>query len=185
MLETCPRCSARLGPPLSTGRQVCSVCGWSCVVVERGTSSASTAQTKTGLVLLLAQLGRLIRRFFQYLILQVRLFWQGLGDRVRRQRQQPRQSFVERLANKLQRLETQIPTGDPRQEWLTPEEAFELLGGQLDNPHSKVSTLNGKRCIGLSAFRRLVNTAEYADFGFEYSSDRRLKNLPYLRRLPQ
>lgn len=75
--------------------------------------------------------------------------------------------------------------GDPSKEWLTPEEAFQLLGGNPDNPNSKVSTLDGKRRIGLSAFRRLVNTAEYADFGFQYSSDRHLKNLPYLRRLPR
>lgn len=59
------------------------------------------------------------------------------------------------------------------------------MGGNPDNPNSKVSTLDGKRRIGLSAFRRLVNTAEYADFGFQYSSDRHLKNLPYLRRLPR
>jgi len=182
MLESCPRCSARLGPPLSSGRQVCSVCGWSQVIVERPAAARSEPK---GLPLLLAQLSRLLHRFVQYLGLLMQLFWQGLKERFRSQPQQPRQSIFDRLANKLQRLETKIPTGDPRQEWLTPEEAFVLLGGQLDNPHSKVSTLDGKRCIGLSAFRRLVNTAEYADFGFQYSSDRHLKNLPYLRRLPR
>ncbi len=183
MLESCPRCSARLGPPLSSGRQVCSACGWTHIIVER--PAATTAPRPTGLPLLLAQLRRLLRRFLQYLGLQLKLLWQGLNERLRRQPCEPQLNIFERLANKLQRLETQIPTGDPRQEWLTPEEAFVLLGGNLDNPHSKVSTLNGKRRIGLSAFRRLVNTAEYEDFGFQYSSDRHLKNLPYLRRLPR
>ncbi|URR35597.1 hypothetical protein NBE99_00175 [Thermosynechococcus sp. HN-54] len=178
MLETCPRCSARLGKPLSSGRQVCSACGWSMVVIER-----SPPPPPTGLHLLLSQIGRLIKRFFQYLGVQLQLLRRSLTSRS--QQQQPRRNLWESLVIKLKHLEEKIPTGDPNKEWLTPEEAFQLLGGDPANPRSKVSTLDGKRRIGLSAFRRLVNTAEYADFGFQYSSDRHLKNLPYLRRLPR
>lgn len=176
MLETCPRCGARLGKPLSSGRQVCSACGWSTVVVER-----SSPPPPTGLPLLLNQLARLIKRFFQYLGVRLQLLWRSLSSRS--QQQQPRRNLWESLVRKLQHLEEKIPSGDPNREWLTPEEAFQRLGGDLNNPHSKVSSLDGKRRIGLSAFRRLVNTAEYADFGFQYSSDRHAENLPYLRPL--
>ncbi|BCX12020.1 MAG: hypothetical protein KatS3mg067_0958 [Thermosynechococcus sp.] len=176
MLETCPRCGARLGKPLSSGRQVCSACGWSMVVLER-----SSPPPPTGLPLLLNQIGRLIKRFFQYLGVQLQLLWRSLKSHLRVNPH--RRNIWEQLAAKLKHLEEKIPTADPSHEWLTPEEAFQLLGGDPENPYSKVSTLDGKRRIGLSAFRRLVNTAEYADFGFEYASDRHVKNLPYLRPL--
>lgn len=42
-LESCPKCSHRLGPPLkSSGRQVCMKCGWA----SRPRTSAGAAKSK-------------------------------------------------------------------------------------------------------------------------------------------
>ncbi|MBD2773337.1 hypothetical protein [Iningainema tapete] len=52
-------------------------------------------------------------------------------------------------------------------EWLTPKQAYEILGGNPDDPLSKVKSVDGSRMIGFQSFRKLRTPMDFEAFGFE------------------
>ncbi len=186
MLETCPRCAARLGAPLKSGRQVCPHCGWSTVVTvetpPRPTPQiVRTPPAKPGL-------GSLIRQFF-------RVTWRILGYFVNSVKQWFVRKFqtsrpktgelFKGLSEKLHELEESIPTGNepPEAPWLYPKEAFQVLGGIPEDLTSQIRTVDGKFLITYAQFRVLHDKDAYKMLGLEYSPERQQKGLTYLRRL--
>lgn len=200
MLESCPRCYGKIGPPLKSGRQVCSNCGWSDVVIERsppGSSPVSknqpspTQSTKSGLGSIFSLLFRIIRRFFNYMGLIIAKKWAELMLLFRKKTNQKNQkgesaNLWGNLSQKLSRLEEKIPTAETldRSVWMTAEIAFNYLGGDVNDPESAIISTRGDRKIKYSQFKRLVDPEDYTQFGLECHLDRRRQNKPWLRLLP-
>lgn len=86
------------------------------------------------------------------------------------------------LSNRLSALEQSIPTS-PRAPWITPEEAFMVLGGQPNNPQSVVRTLNGQAAVSFARFQTLRSEREWQAFGFEADTVRRETDKPWLRQI--
>lgn len=179
MLETCPRCSHRLGPPLKSGRQVCANCGWSSVTIAASHSGAGGTAAATGSLLQVC--GRILRRIFQYVSSVLKLWWGKL------QNSQQNGSMVQGLAAKLSHLEQAIPTevGDAERPWMTVEEAFVSLGGDVRYPTSVVHSLDGRARVPLARFREYYSDQEFKAYGLEMSLERRRANKPWLRVLAQ
>ncbi len=188
MLENCPRCSARLGSPLKSGRQICAHCGWSTIAVLETPPQTSTKPPvqkpeKVGPLSLIRQFLRVCGRILGYFFNSLKQRFLGIFQSSR-----PKTGEIFKgLAEKLHELEESIPTGNepPEAPWLYPREAFEELGGIPEDLTSQVSTLNGKFRINYSQFRVLHDKDAYKMLGLEYSPERQQKGLTYLRRLPR
>lgn len=176
MIEVCPRCSSRLGQPLKSGRQVCPTCGWASESLPQ--RPAKPPKPPPHPVVELLQTGmRLVGKALTYAWkwLQTRL--QGLtgkGDRP---------GLMRNLNSRLSQLEESIPASvaeHPRP-WMMPEEAFFHLGGDPEDQHSTVQTLDGTRAITLRRFLSLETAADFHPFGLEADLDRRLSQRPWLR----
>lgn len=180
MLETCPRCAHRLGPPLKSGRQVCANCGWSSAIFSSSQSTTGkTTASSTGNLLQVC--GRILKRSFQYVGSLLKL-WLG-----KLQNSQQNGNVVQGLAAKLSSLEQAIPTtvGDPNRPWMTVEEAFVHLGGDVRYPNSVVHSLDGRARVPLARFREYYSEQEFKAYGLEMSLERRRANKPWIRVLAQ
>ncbi|MDG2991057.1 hypothetical protein L3556_08980 [Candidatus Synechococcus calcipolaris G9] len=204
MFESCPRCYSKIGPPLKSGRQVCSNCGWSDVVIERSpqtgkpipgnqpSQSPAKPTNKTGAGNIIALFFRIIRRFSTYIGLIIRQKWTQFTVLFRKKKSDPNQkqgrssNLWSDLSQKLSRLEETIPTAETldRTVWMTAEIAFNYLGGDVNNPESEITSTQGDRAIKFSQFKRLIDPADYTQFGLECHVERRRQNKPWLRLLP-
>jgi len=101
------------------------------------------------------------------------------------QNSQQNGNMVQGLAAKLSHLEQAIPTevGDARRPWMTVEEAFVYLGGDVRYPTSVVHSLDGRSRVPLARFREYYNEQEFRVYGLEMSLERRRANKPWLRTL--
>lgn len=180
MLETCPRCSHRLGPPLKSGRQVCANCGWSSAALASSQSATGQQSAPTGSLLQVC--GRIFKRIFQYVSSVIKLWFGKL-----KQSQQSSGGMVKGLTDKLSHLEQAIPTeaNDAKRPWMTVEEAFVHLGGDVRYPTSVVHSLDGRSRVPLARFREFYNEAEFKAYGLEMSLERRRANKPWIRVLAQ
>lgn len=52
-------------------------------------------------------------------------------------------------------------------EWMSSGEAFQYLGGDPNDLHTKVTSVSG-RMVGFQVFRKIQDPEEYKDFGLEY-----------------
>lgn len=184
MLETCPRCSHRLGPPLKSGRQVCANCGWSSAALASSRTQAS--QPASGVGSILQVCGRILKRIFQYFSSLIKL-WMG---KLQESRQNPNRqpgNVMKGLADKLSHLEQAIPTevSDAKRPWMTVEEAFVHLGGDVRIPTSVVHSLDGRSRVPLARFREYYSEQEFKAYGLEMNLTRRRANKPWLRALPK
>ena len=188
MLETCPRCSRRLGAPLKSGRQVCADCGWSSAPAasrrQASTGNASAPARRQGNLVgrILKLCWRIIQRSAVYLVSLVRHKAQEFKQ-TQPERKEQRQKMVKGLTDRLSALEQSIPTSVEDQAWLTPEIAFEHLGGDPADPSAVVQTLNGKAAVSFARFQLLKSEAEFRAFGLEMDPGRRQANRPWLRAL--
>lgn len=182
MLETCPRCSHRLGPPLKSGRQVCANCGWSSATLSSSHSSTEpgSAASAGGL---LQVCGRILKRLFQYVSSSIKLW---LGKSKQNPKLQPG-NMVKGLADKLSNLEHAIPTdvSDATRPWMSVEEAFVYLGGDVRHPTSVVHSLDGRSRVPLARFREFYSEKEFKAFGLEMSLERRRANKSWIRLLAE
>lgn len=183
MLETCPRCSHRLGPPLKSGRQVCANCGWSSAAL---TSSRTQTGQEAGVGGILQVCGRILKRIFQYFSSLIQL-WMG---KLQKSKQNPNMkpgNVMKGLADKLSNLEQAIPTeaSDSQRPWMTLEEAFVHLGGDVRVPTSVVHSLDGRSRVPLARFREYYSEQEFKAYGLEMNLSRRRANKPWLRELPK
>jgi hypothetical protein len=180
MLESCPRCSSRLGRPLSSGRQVCAECGWSSSP-PRSQMPPSPAPQKEGLAHIVQLCWRIVQRV-------VRLSVAWLQEKLRAYQQSRAKNQVKpaqvmaNLSDRLSALEKSIPTVS-KSPWITPQEAFEALGGDLDDPQSVVRTLNGEAAVSFARFRVMKSEREWQAFGYEMSAARRDADKSWVRRL--
>jgi hypothetical protein len=177
-VDTCPKCSSRVGPPLKSGRQVCANCGWSSGRVK--TPAAASTPTQPGLGGLIQQLVRIVGRMISYGFASAQRLFEQLMQSAKQQRSQPgklMQSLNERLAN----LEEAIPSNPDAPKWMTPESAFKFLGGDPTNLRSEITNRRGNRTIKFNNFRALTSADDFLDFGLELSPERRDANKPCLR----
>ncbi len=181
MLESCPRCSSRLGPPLSSGRQVCAECGWSSSPPNSKRTSPPPPPQKSGIGNILQTCWRIVQRVVQYSLAWLQEKFQGYKEARAEKAVKPGEVMAN-LGDRLSALEKAIPKS-PKSPWITPEEAFELLGGQIDNPNSVVRTLNGQAAVSFARFRVLRSEAEWRAFGFEMDAARRDADKSWLRQL--
>ncbi|PZD73591.1 hypothetical protein C1752_02139 [Acaryochloris thomasi RCC1774] len=179
MLESCPRCSSRLGPPLKTGRQVCAECGWSSAPMRSRTTPPPPP--KTGVAHIVQLCWRIVQRVVRLSIAWLKEKFQGYQETRANNSVKPGQVMAG-LSDRLSALEQSIPTS-PKAPWITPEEAFEALGGQIDNPNSVVRTVNGQAAVSFARFRVLKSEAEWRAFGFEIDSIRRDAGKSWIRQL--
>ncbi len=184
MLETCPRCSHRLGPPLKSGRQVCANCGWSSAALS--TRHTQSGQQAAGVGSLLQVCGRILKRIFQYFSSLIKV-WMGKLQESKQNSNMKPGNMVKGLANKLSSLEQAIPTevSDAKRPWMTVEEAFVHLGGDVRIPTSIVHSLDGRSRVPLARFREYYSEKEFKAYGLEMSLERRRANKPWLRVLPE
>lgn len=180
MLETCPRCTTRLGPPLKSGRQVCANCGWSSVVATaqpQGKSASAVGQ-------LLQVCGRIVQRAVRYLLSMIQLGWGKLRQTQQQRGLQP-SNMVKGLTDRLSNLEQAIPqeAGGGNRPWMTPEEAFVSLGGDVNFPNSVVHSLDGRSRVPFSRFCQYRQEEEFRAFGLEMNRERRQVSKPWLRPL--
>jgi hypothetical protein len=188
MIEVCPRCSSRLGPPLKSGRQVCATCGWSSEPSpQRKRSSSHAAQSRQASAWQEIALicGRIIRRSVVYVWQQIQLLLQRL--RVSQNSVQPHQ-LASGLKKRLSAIEEAIPTSPTSAEnlvqpWMTLEEAFQYLGGDFADPRSTVMTLDGSDNFNFQSFSRLKSVRDFKTFGLEADLLRRAEDKPWLRSL--
>ena len=184
MIEVCPRCSSRLGNPLRSGRQVCPSCGWAS---EPLPAKPPPPPKQPAAIVVLLQTGwRIVQRVFTYLGQWIRV---RLGQwQAARSASQPggKRSLVAGLNERLSSLEQAIPTDVSAESrpWMTPEEAFFHLGGNLDNPASAVRSSDGSMVVTLRRFTLLSREVEFRALGLEANLARRDANKPWLRRLP-
>lgn len=179
-LDTCPRCSTRMGLPLKSGRQVCPHCGWATAPAPPSglpdpTPPAVPAKGGGGLVQLC---WRILRRGFLYLRELIQQQFSQWRQTAKNRSSQPRQ-LMSGLRQRLVTLEQSIPVGTT--EWLTPEAAFQRLGGNPQDPSSVVASLDGMRSLSLARFQALRTAAEFQDFGLEMHPGRRKSGQPWLR----
>ncbi|MGR3276052.1 hypothetical protein ACSYAD_13155 [Acaryochloris marina NIES-2412] len=184
MLETCPRCSNRLGPPLKSGRQVCANCGWSSAAIASQGSPSSQAGTGVGGILQVC--GRILKRIFQYFSSLIQV-WIGKLQKSKQNSNMKPGNMVKGLADKLSSLEQAIPTevSDSKRPWMTVEEAFVHLGGDVRIPTSIVHSLDGRSRVPLARFREYYSEQEFKAYGLEMSLERRRAQKPWLRVLSQ
>ncbi|NJK29518.1 MAG: hypothetical protein HC851_12955 [Acaryochloris sp. RU_4_1] len=182
MLETCPRCSHRLGSPLKSGRQVCANCGWSSATLASHRTAAQDASSPPAVGNLLQVCGRILKRIFQYVGSLLGLLWGKFQQSQRNPKMKPG-NMVKGLAEKLSSLEQAIPTevGDAKRPWMTLEEAFVDLGGDMRYPNSVVHSLDGRARVPFARFREFYSEAEFKAFGLEMSLERRRAKKPWLR----
>jgi hypothetical protein len=179
MVESCPRCSSRLGPPLNSGRQVCAECGWSSAPMR--SQAAPPPPPKTGIAHLLQLCWRIVQRAVRFSVVWLKAKFQGYQE-TRVQNSVKPGNVIAGLSDRLSAIEQSIPTST-KSPWITPEEAFEALGGQIDNPNSVVRTLNGQAAVSFARFRVLRSETEWRAFGFESDSVRRDAGKSWLRQL--
>ncbi|NJM74941.1 MAG: hypothetical protein HC852_03155 [Acaryochloridaceae cyanobacterium RU_4_10] len=173
MIEVCPRCYSRLGAPLKSGRLVCANCGWS--NEPAASKTTISGPNRSPFVEILVQCWRIVKRTVTYV-------FQAVTQRVQEFRQVESKQLVKGLSSRLSALEQAIPTGStdaPR--WMTLEDAFRYLGGDPNDSHSAVSTVNGSSSLPFRRFRALKNPAEFRSFGLEADVTRRDANKPWLR----
>ncbi len=178
-VDTCPKCSSRVGPPLKSGRQVCANCGWSSGVAKAPVAP-SASPTKSGLGGLIQRLVRIIGRTISYGFTSAQRLFAQLIESSKQQRSQPAkllQSLNQRLAN----LEEAIPTDPNAPKWMTSEAAFKFLGGDPTNLRSEITNRKGNRTIKFNNFKSLTSANDFLDFGLELNQERRDANKPYLR----
>lgn len=182
MLETCPRCSNRLGPPLKSGRQVCANCGWSSAAI----ASQGSPSSQAGAGSILQVCGRILKRIFQYFSSLIQV-WMGKLQKSKQNSNIKPGNMVKGLADKLSSLEQAIPTevSDSKRPWMTVEEAFVHLGGDVRVPTSIVHSLDGRSRVPLARFREYYSEQEFKAYGFEMSLERRRAQKPWLRVLSQ
>lgn len=179
MLESCPRCSSRLGPPLKSGRQVCAECGWSSAPMRSKTSPPPPP--KTGIAHIVQLCWRIVQRVVRLSVAWLKEKFQGYQETRAQNAVKPGQVMAG-LSDRLSALEQSIPTS-PKPPWVTPEEAFEMLGGQIDNPNSVVRTVNGQAAVSYARFQTLRSESEWRAFGFEIDAARRDSDKSWLRKL--
>ncbi|NJK41607.1 MAG: hypothetical protein HC934_10135 [Acaryochloridaceae cyanobacterium SU_2_1] len=184
MLETCPRCTSRLGPPLNSGRQVCANCGWSSAKMS-ATRAKGTSKSQPALMQLLQVCGRIVQRAVRYAISMIQLGLRQLRQSQQKKGLQP-SNMVKGLADRLSSLEQAIPkeAGVSSRPWMTPEEAFISLGGDVDHPNSVVHSLDGRSRVPFSRFCQYRQEDEFRAFGLEMNRERRHIDKPWLRLLP-
>ncbi|KAI9133923.1 hypothetical protein [Acaryochloris sp. CCMEE 5410] len=184
MLETCPRCSNRLGPPLKSGRQVCAHCGWSSAAIASHNNPSS--QEGAGVGSILQVCGRILKRIFQYVGSLFQVWMEKLQKSKQNSNIKPG-NMVKGLTDKLSSLEQAIPTevSDSKRPWMTVEEAFVHLGGDVRLPTSIVHSLDGRSRVPLARFREYYSEQEFKAYGLEMSLERRRAHKPWLRVLPQ
>ena len=187
MLETCPRCSRRLGPPLKSGRQVCADCGWSSAPATQGRkartgTAPSKAKRQNPVLRILKLCGRIIQRAMGYAIVLIRHKVQQF-QKAQPQRKAQRGQMVQGFTDRLAALEQAIPTAVDTRPWLTLEAAFQQLGGNPTDPNDVVQTLNGKGAVSFARFQLLSTDAEFRAFGLEMDTARRRADKPWLRTL--
>jgi hypothetical protein len=186
MMQVCPRCSSRLGPPLKSGRQVCANCGWSSEPTPKQRSSHSQEPHKTTSpwqdVIMICW--RIIQRSFLYVWQRIQLLLQQ--SRVSENSVRPDQ-WATGLKKRLSALEEAIPTSvehvNEIQSWMTLEEAFKYLGGDISDPRSRVATLEGTANFSFQQFSRLKSAGDFKTFGLEADLMRRDEEKPWLRSL--
>ena len=185
MIEACPRCSSRLGPPLSSGRQVCVECGWSSAPAKPKQAAAPSEKRKktSAPQRLIVLCWRIIKRTATYLVLLVQNKVQQFKESQSRRRKQSG-SLIQGLTDRLSAVEEAIPTSLEKsaRSWLNLEEAFERLGGDPTDPKSLVKTLNGQASLPFSGFCQL-SEKEFRAFGLESDWARRKANKPWLRQV--
>lgn len=185
-INSCPRCSSKMGPPLKSGRQVCANCGWSTAPARSelasGSETGKSAPPPAGILGLLQLLVRIIGRTIAYGLLTLKQLLAKLLQSGQQRRSQSGQLW-QSLNQKLSNLEEAIPTAStlhsPR--WMTPEAAFKFLGGDPSNLRSEVSSRQGNRQIKFNNFMTLDSEDDFREFGLEYSRQRRDANQPCLR----
>lgn len=184
MIQVCPRCSSRLGPPLKSGRQVCANCGWSSDPPPKQRSAHPNQIQKTSSpwqdVLMICW--RIIRRSIAYVWQRIQLLLQQ--SRVSENSVRPEQ-WAAGLKKRLSALEEAIPTSVEHvsQSWMTLEDAFTYLGGDLSDSHSTVATLEGTNNFNFQQFARLKSVNDFKAFGLEADLLRRQEEKPWLRSL--
>lgn len=90
-----------------------------------------------------------------------------------------RQNVIQRMTEPTSKPE---PPVDP-DKWLTYKEAFVALGGDLDDPSSKVNTLDGK-AYPYSSFRLPATIKSYTRFGLVEDPERRANGVEWIRLNP-
>ncbi len=184
MIETCPRCSSRLGPPLTSGRQVCVECGWSTAPASKRTKAAPLKRKPSALMRIVVLCWRIIKRAITFLFLLLQNKVEQLKASQPRRKDQT-QKLVQGLTNRLSALEEAIPTSvdAKKRSWMTTEDAFEALGGDPQNPNSLITSLNGRASVSFPRFCKLRSDEEFRAFGLESDWNRRSANQPWLRQI--
>ncbi|MGF1604447.1 MAG: hypothetical protein ACFCU8_21015 [Thermosynechococcaceae cyanobacterium] len=180
MLESCPRCSSRLGRPLNSGRQVCAECGWSSSPPKTKMPPPPPPK-KEGIAHIVQLCWRIVQRVVRLSVAWVKEKFQGYQESRSKNKVKPGQVMAG-LSDRLSALEKAIPTVS-KFPWITPDEAFEALGGDLDNPQSVVRALNGKAAVSFARFRVMKSEREWQAFGYEMNAVRRDADKSWVRRL--
>jgi hypothetical protein len=178
MIEVCPRCSARLGSPLKSGRLVCANCGWSNDPAP--IKPEPPRPKRSPFIEILTICSRIIRRTFAYIMQIFRIKMQDLNE-VRSNAAPAGKRLVEGLSDRLSALERAIPTDADGPRWLTLEEAFRYLGGDPTDAESVVFTENETTSLPFRRFRSLTSIADFKAFGLEADLGRRDAKKPWLR----
>ena len=150
MVESCPRCSSRLGPHLTSGRQVCAECGWSSTPSRSRTGAAPVPPSKTGLAHIVQLCWRIVQRVVRLGISWCREKFQGYQETRASNSVKPGKVMAN-LGDRLAALEQSIPTS-AKSPWLTPEEAFEVLGGASGKSTFSGANLEWPNCALLRSF---------------------------------
>lgn len=87
-----------------------------------------------------------------------------------------RQHVIQRMTEPTPKPESPI---DP-ESWLSYRDAFRLLGGNPDDPSSKVTTLDGK-AYPYSSFRLPATIKSYTRFGLVEDHERRAAKVEWIR----
>jgi hypothetical protein len=89
------------------------------------------------------------------------------------------------LKKRLSALEEAIPTSVEHmsQSWMTLEDAFTYLGGDISDPRSTVATLEGTDNFSFQRFSKLKSVNDFKVFGLEADLLRRQEEKPWLRSL--
>jgi hypothetical protein len=183
MIQVCPRCSSRLGPQLKSGRQVCANCGWSSDPPPKQRSARSNqVQTTSPWQDVLLICWRIIRRGITYVWQRIQLLLQQ--SRVSENSVRPEQ-WASGLKKRLSALEEAIPTSVEHvsQSWMTLDDAFTYLGGDVSDPRSTVATLEGTDNFSFQRFSKLKSVNDFKAFGLEADLLRRQEEKPWLRSL--